>query len=48
MYNYSMKRNQIYLTDMQKEQLTKLAQKKGISMSELIRRILDDYLEGKK
>ena len=42
-----MHRNQIYLTDRQEERLKSLAKTKGISLSELIRRILDEYLEGK-
>lgn len=39
-----MKRTQIYLTDNQMVLLDKKAQEIGISKSELIRRVLDDYI----
>ena len=40
-----MKRTQIYITINQSERLKERAEKIGISVSELIRRILDEYLE---
>ena len=39
-----MKRTQIYLTERQKEVLKAKSDILGISISELIRRILDDYV----
>lgn len=43
-----MIRTQICLTKKEKEQLQKEAKEMGISMADLIRRILDKYLETKK
>lgn len=40
-----MRRTQINLTPKQHEKLTNDARKTGISLSELIRRILDEYLK---
>ena len=40
-----MKRTQIYLTERQIEILNKESDNKGLSLSELIRRIIDGYLE---
>jgi len=42
-----MIRTQICLTKKEKEQLQKEAKEMGISMADLIRRILDKYLENK-
>jgi predicted DNA binding CopG/RHH family protein len=41
---YAMKRTNLYLTERQAKELKKQATKFGISTSELIRRILDQYL----
>ena len=43
-----MKRTQIYLTIIQMKKLKQKALDKGISLSELIRRILDNYLDNDK
>ena len=43
-----MIRTQICLTKKEKEQLQKEAKEMGISMADLIRRILDEYLMAKK
>lgn len=43
-----MKRTQIYLTKREIVKLKKKAQKIGISKSELIRRIIDLYLDKEK
>lgn len=43
-----MHRTNIYLTERQEKMLQKEATKLGISMAELIRRVLDTYLERKK
>jgi len=40
-----MIRTNIYLTKPQKETLEKLAAKKGLSVAELVRRIIDKELE---
>lgn len=40
----TMNRTNIYLTDRQQKELAKQAAKAGISMAELIRRILDQAL----
>jgi hypothetical protein len=40
-----MKRRNYYFSDIQIERLQKVADSRGISLSELIRRILDDYLD---
>lgn len=39
-----MKRYNLYLSDNQLETLTKLSENNDISVSELIRRALDDYI----
>lgn len=41
----NVKRTNIYLGENQAEQLRKLSDKKGITVSELIRRVLDQWLE---
>jgi len=41
----NVKRTNIYLTENQVRQLKKLSDKKGITISELIRRVLDQWLE---
>lgn len=43
-----MKRTNIYLTDRQVKELKEIADKLGLSTAELIRRVLDLYLENKK
>lgn len=43
-----MKRTQIYLTIFQMKKLKQQALDKDISLSELIRRILDSYLDNDK
>ena len=43
-----MKRTQIYLTIIQMKKLKQKALDKDISLSELIRRILDNYLDNDK
>lgn len=40
-----MKRFQIYLTERQHKIISKIANEKGISFAEFIRRILDDKIE---
>lgn len=41
----SYTRTNIYLTTIQKEALELLAEAKGLKTAELIRRIMDEYLE---
>jgi predicted DNA-binding protein len=43
-----MKRTSLFLTERQLERLGRLASKTGIPVAELIRRILDEYLESKE
>ena len=43
-----MKRTQIYITENQSIKLKEEAKELGISLAELIRRILDSYLAGSK
>jgi|MudIll2142460700_1097286.scaffolds.fasta_scaffold1138001_2 predicted DNA binding CopG/RHH family protein len=43
-----MNRRQIYLTDYEVEEIKKYAFELGISMSEYIRRVIDEHLEKKK
>lgn len=43
-----MKRTSLFLTERQLERLAKVADKKGIPVAELIRRILDEYLDAKE
>lgn len=40
-----MERSQIYFTKQEKDFFKKEAKQKGISMAELIRRVLDSYME---
>ena len=40
-----LRRTNIYLTENETKQLSLIAKQKGISVAELIRRILDDWLE---
>jgi len=40
-----MIRKDFYLTKNQSETMTKIAKEKGITFSELIRRVMDEYLE---
>jgi len=39
-----MKRTQIFLTEYERQELKKIKEERGLSISELIRRIIDDYL----
>jgi len=41
----SMDRTNVFLTKEQKEVLKKLAEKKNVSMADLIRRAIDEYLK---
>jgi hypothetical protein len=41
----NVKRTNIYLTENQAKQFRKFSKKKGITASELIRRVLDQWLE---
>jgi len=43
-----MRKTDLYLTIVQHEQIKKIADNKGISFSELFRKIVDWYLEEKK
>ena len=43
-----MKRTSLFLTERQLERLGKMADKMGIPVAELIRRILDEYIEAKE
>ncbi|HLO11186.1 MAG TPA: ribbon-helix-helix protein, CopG family [Pseudoneobacillus sp.] len=40
-----MKRTQIYLTEKQHEQLNKVSENNDIKISELIRRIIDEWID---
>ena len=40
-----MKVTQIYLTIRQREELDKITEEKGITLSEIIRRILDEWID---
>jgi predicted DNA-binding protein len=40
-----MKRTQLYLPEYQHQALKKVADKKGTTISEIIRRIVDDYID---
>ncbi len=40
-----MKRTNIYLTEIQHKKFKVIAKEKGIFLAELIRRVLDDWLE---
>jgi predicted DNA-binding protein len=40
-----MQRTNIYLTENQMKRLKALSKKKGVSVAELIRRVLDEWLE---
>jgi hypothetical protein len=44
MYSRHMQRTNIYLTERQMKLLAKEAEKVGVSMAELVRRILDAWL----
>lgn len=45
---HTMKRRNIHFPDVQWSALVKLATKAGVSVSELIRRIIEEYLKGAK
>ena len=40
-----MVRQQLYLTDRQKDVLSEIAKEKDVKLAELIRRILDEYID---
>jgi len=40
-----LRRTNIYLTENETKHLSKIARQKGISVAELIRRILDEWLD---
>ena len=42
-----MKRTNIYLSEVQHKALKKLSKKTGLSLAELVRRAVDDYLDKK-
>lgn len=44
-YTREMKKYNLYLTEPQIESLTQISEQKGLSVSEVIRRALDAYLE---
>ena len=44
-YTGEMKKYNLYLTELQIESLTQISEQKGLSVSEVIRRALDAYLE---
>ena len=44
----NMKVTQIYLTERQHKRIVEISQKRGVSMSEVIRRILDDWIDGEE
>jgi len=48
MYKIVMKRTQIYITNRQHKVLSEEATKKGVSLSEIIRRVLDIYIDTEK
>jgi predicted DNA-binding protein len=41
----SSTRTQIYLTDDQRRRIDRLAEAKGLTMAEVVRRAVDDYLD---
>jgi hypothetical protein len=43
-----VERSQIYFTKQEKDFFKKEAKEKGISMAELIRRVLDNYIDKKQ
>lgn len=43
--NEAMKRTNIYLSSGQSEELKKISKSLGLSMSEIIRRVIDGYLK---
>ena len=45
---WGMKRTNIYLTEPSGQKLQALAEKTGLSMAELIRRAIDDFLKKQK
>lgn len=47
-YDVSMKRTNIYLTEPSVEKLQTLSEKTGLSVAELIRRAIDDFLKKQK
>ena len=47
-YDVGMKRANIYLTEPSVAQLQAISEKTGLSVAELIRRAIDDFLEKQK
>jgi len=47
-YDACMFRTNIYLTERQRKALAKEAMKLGLSVSELIRRVLDEHIDSKE
>ena len=47
-YNMDMKRTNIYLTEPSVERLQALSEKTGLSVAELIRRAIEDFLKKQK
>jgi len=43
-----MKRTNLYLTEKEYEQIKKEAETRGITFSEMFRKIIDNYLENKE
>lgn len=48
MYNANMRRTQIYIDEKSYRQITLLAQERGSSMAETIRKVLQDWLKKQK
>jgi len=48
MYKKKMKRTNLYLTENQHAEVLKEAEERGITFSEMFRKIVDGYLERKK
>ncbi|WP_083758019.1 ribbon-helix-helix domain-containing protein [Polaromonas naphthalenivorans] len=48
MYDVGMKRTNIYLTEPSVERLQALSAQTGLSVAELIRRAIDDFLKKQK
>ena len=44
-YNERMKRIAMYITEQQRKLLKELSERTGLTMAELVRRAIDDFLE---
>jgi len=44
----ALKRYQVYLADKQMEEVKAMAEARGIPFAEMLRRLIDEYLESKK